>query len=54
MSEFVEEWCRHMIKTVDVYTGASMWYKVLLHYEFLDVRWVERLDLFSENEERQN
>jgi len=42
----VEGSCRRMIAYVDVYTGASLFYAVLVHYECLDVRLIERLDLF--------
>ena len=42
----VEDLCRRMIAYVDTYTGASLCYAALVHYECLDVRWIERLDLF--------
>jgi hypothetical protein len=42
----VEDSCRRIIAYVDAYTGASFVYAGLLHYEFLDVRLVQRLDLF--------
>ena len=42
----LEDTCRRAIAYVDVYTGASFFYVALLHYECLDVRLVERLDLF--------
>jgi hypothetical protein len=38
--------CRRVIAYVDAYTGASYVYAGLVHYEFLDVRWVEKLGLF--------
>ena len=42
----LEDSCRRVIAYVDVYTGASLFYAVLVGYECLDVRLVERLDLF--------
>ena len=42
----VEDSCRRMIAFVDVYTGASLFYAALVHYECLNVRCIERLDLF--------
>ena len=42
----VEDSCRRMIAYVDVYTGASFFYAALVHYEVLDMRLIERLDLF--------
>ena len=42
----MEDSCRRIIAFVDVYTGASFFYAALIHYEILDVRWIERLDLF--------
>ena len=46
MPEAVEDSCRRMIAYVDVYTGASLFYAALVHYEVLDMRLIERLDLF--------
>ena len=46
MPEGVEDFCRRMIAYVDVYTGASLFYAALVHYEVLDIRLVERLGLF--------
>ena len=46
MPVVVEDSCRRVIAFVDVYTGASFFYAALIHYECLDVRWIERLDLF--------
>ena len=46
MPVVVEDSCRRMIAYVDTYTGASLFYAALIHYECLDVRWIERLDLF--------
>jgi hypothetical protein len=42
----MEDSCRRVIAFVDVYTGASLFYAALIYYEILDVRWIERLDLF--------
>ena len=42
----VEDSCRHVIGYVDLYTGASFFYVALVHYECLDIRLIERLDLF--------
>ena len=42
----VEDSCRRMIAYVDTYTGASLLYAALIHYECLDIRLIERLDLF--------
>ena len=42
----MEDSCRRVIAFVDAYTGASFFYAALIHYEILDVRWIERLDLF--------
>jgi len=42
----VEDSCRRIIAYVDAYTGASFVYAGLVHYEFLSVRLVQRLDLF--------
>jgi hypothetical protein len=42
----LEDVCRRLIAFVNVYTGASFFYVALLHYECLEVRWIERLDLF--------
>ena len=42
----LEDSCRRIIAYVDVYTGASLFYAALVHYECLDVRLVERLDLY--------
>jgi hypothetical protein len=42
----VEDLCRRMIAYVDTYTGASLCYAALVHYEVLDIRLIERLDLF--------
>ena len=42
----LEDSCRRIIAYVDVYTGASFFYAALVYYECLDVRVVERLDLF--------
>ena len=42
----VEGSCRRMIAYVDVYTGASLFYVALVHYEVLDIRLIQRLDLF--------
>jgi hypothetical protein len=42
----LEDSCRRIIAYIDVYTGASFFYAALVHYECLDVRVVERLDLY--------
>ena len=42
----LEDSCRYMIAYVDAYTGASFCCAFLVHYGFLDVRFVERLGLF--------
>ena len=42
----LEDVCRRLIAFVNVYTGASFFYVALLHYEVLDIRLIERLDLF--------
>ena len=42
----IEDSCRRIIAYVDPYTGASFCCAFLVHYEFLDVRFVERLGLF--------
>ena len=42
----VEDSCRRMIAYVDLYTGASFFYAALVHYEVLDIRLIERLELF--------
>ena len=42
----VEDSCRRVIAYVDLYTGASFFYVALVHYECLDIRLIERLDLF--------
>ena len=47
MPVVVEDLCRRMVAYVDVYTGASLFYAALVHYECLDLRLIERLDLFS-------
>jgi hypothetical protein len=42
----VEDSCRRLIAYVDVYTGASLFYAGLVHYECIDERWIARLDLY--------
>jgi len=42
----VEDSCRRLIAYVDVYTGASLCYAVVVHYEWIDEQWIARLDLF--------
>ena len=42
----LEDVCRRLIAFVNVYTGASFFYVALVHYEVLDIRLIERLELF--------
>ena len=42
----LEDVCRRLIAFVNVYTGAAFFYVALVHYEVLDIRLIERLELF--------